>query len=239
MNRAAVAALMRVQLISSCRSFPSVFYTIVLPIVLFVIFGAAFNVDGAYAVFFLPGMIGVMTSSDALFAVGPVMKEYYRQGIVREFKGYPLPLPWLFITFIATRLIFVLISATLLMTVSALFFGYMPGAAELVRYAIAVTLGFATYGFLALCISFMGIADNRDQGIISLYYFLGMFLSDAYLALSERWPVLGIVGYIFPLKPMLQFMRGDPWAFGPMLAWLAAAGTGFILLTRSMRLQRQ
>lgn len=238
MNWGAITALLHAQLISAFRSFPSVFYTIVLPLVLFVIFGAAFNVQGDFAVFFLPGMIGVMVSSDALFAVGPVMKEYFRQGIVREFSGYPLPLFWLFATYVATRLLFVLVSAGLLIAISTVMFGYTPGPLALLHYGVGMVLGFTAYAFVALTISFIGIRDNKDQGFISLYYFLGMFLSDAYLILSARWPVLDIVSYVFPLKPVLKFMRGEDWALAPCLAWVAAAALGFVLLTRRMRLQR-
>jgi len=238
MNVPAVTQLLRFQILSSTRSVASVFYTIVLPVMLFCVFGFMFGVDANYAVFFLPGMIGVMTTSDALFAVGPVMKEYFRQGIVREFRGYPLPIAWLFVTFIVTRLLFILVSATLLATVSALVFGYLPSAGTLALYAVAIVLGFASYGLIALCISFVGIVDNRDQGLLSLYYFLGMFLSDAYFSLSQKGWIFDAIGYLFPLKVMLQLMRGDAAAIAPMLAWFVAALGCFTLLVRSMRALR-
>lgn len=238
MNVAAVSQLMGYQVLSSCRSFASVFYTIVLPLVLFVVFGTTFGVDADYAVFFLPGMIAVMTSSDALFAVGPVMKEFFRQGIVREFRNYPINIAWLFCTFIATRLLFVLTSSVLLAALSGILFGYVPDPGTALRYLVAVVLGFTTYGLIALCISFMGIVDNKDQGMLSIYYFLGMFLSDAYLSLSQKNWVLDAVGYFFPLKPMLQLMRGNDMAAIPLLAWLAGAVTLFMLVVRSMRVAR-
>lgn len=233
------AALMRIQMLASTRSFPSVFYTIVLPAILFVIFGLVFNVNGDYARFFLPGMIGVMGSSDALFAVGPVIKEYFRQGIVREFRTYPFPLVWLFVSFILMRLVFIIFSAALLVSISVILFGFVPTPVDLVRYVVALGVGFSAYSFIALSISFRGIADNRDQGFISLYYFLGMFLSDAYMKLSDRVPALGMIGYAFPLKPVLQFMRGNNAALIPCMAWLVVSGGAFALLIRSMQLQRR
>lgn len=232
-------SLFKVQMLSSLRSFPSVFYTIILPVVLFLIFGAVFNVDGEYAHFFLPGMIGVMVSSDALFAVGPVMKEYFRQGIVREFRTYPFPLSWLFITFILTRLIFVMASATLLIFVSAVAFNYVPTASETSRFILAVLPAYASYSFIALIFSFWGIQDNRDQALISLYYFLGMFMSDAFISLSARWPILDVTGYIFPLKPALEFMRGDWNKFPIQIIWTGIAFGAFWHLTRSLRLKRR
>lgn len=238
MNAAAASQLMRFQLLSSFRSFASVFYTIVLPLVLFTVFGITFGVDADYARFFLPGMIAVMTTSDALFAVGPVMKEYFRQGIVREFRTYPLSIAWLFGTFIATRLIFILISSALLVSLSGLMFGYVPALALLPNYVAAIVLGFFAYGMIALCISFLGIVDNKDQGMLSIYYFLGMFLSDAYFQLSSKSALIDLLGYLFPLKVMLQVMRGSSMALLPLIGWLTIAAATFMLLVRSMRIAR-
>lgn len=237
MNQA-VALLFKYQMLSSVRSFASVFYTIVLPLVLFVLFGAIFGVNADFAVFFLPGMLAVTTSSDALFAVGPVIKEYFRQGIVREFKNYPMPLSYLFFTFIATRLIFVFVSSCLLVALSGLIFGYFPGLLELGLYSLGLLFGFIIYSLLALCISFLGIKDNKDQGILSVYYFLGMFLSDAYITLSEKSEFFNAIGYIFPLKVVLKLMRGDISAILPCLAWLVLSAFWFMMLMRRMRIKR-
>jgi ABC-2 type transport system permease protein len=232
------ALLLKYQILSSVRSFASVFYTIVLPLVLFILFGVIFGVKADFAVFFLPGMLAVTTSSDALFAVGPVIKEYYRQGIVREFKSYPLPLAYLFFTFIATRLVFVFVSSCLLVALSGLVFGFFPGSLELGLYALGLVLGFIIYSLLALCISFLGIKDNRDQGVLSLYYFLGMFLSDAYIILSAKSEIFNAIGYIFPLKVVLQLMRGDISALIPCLGWLVLSSLWFMMLMRRMRIKR-
>lgn len=234
----AFAALLKVQALASARSFASTFYSIILPSFLFVIFGLVFRIDAEYAVFFLPGMMGVMASSDALFAVGPVIKAYYQQGIVREFKNYPVPTAWLFITFIMVRLVVVAISSALLVALSALLFGYLPGPGTLALYGAGVILCFAIYAFLALAISFWGARDGRDQGLISAYYFLGMFLSDAYFVLSARGAWLDAVGYAFPLKPVLQIMRGDASALLPAAIWAVLSVSAALFILSRVRFAR-
>ena len=239
MSIVAVHQLFYYQFCSSCRSFASVFYTIFLPLVIFAIFGTFFGVDENYAVFFLPGMLGVMSSSDALFAVGPVIKEYFRQGIVREFRSYPINMVWLFTTFIFTRILFVMTSALLLCVASVILFGYFPNLEVGFRIVLGLILNFFTYGFIALTISFWGIADNRDQGILSIYYFLGMFLSDAFFNLSQTNDFFYVVGYFFPLRVTLEFIRGDYLALIWCLIWLLSAITSFILQMRMMSTHRK
>lgn len=231
-------ALMKVQAISSGRSFPSIFYSVVLPAFLFIVFGLVFGVDAEYAAFFLPGMMGVMVTSDALYAVGPVIKAYHQQGIFREFKTYPVPTAWLFISFILARLVVVCISSALLITLSAVLFGYLPSLETIALYALGIILGFMIYSLIALMISFAGITDNRDQGFISVLYFGGMFLSDAYMRLSTRGVLFDIIGYVFPLKPVLQVMRGDLMALPIVGCWLAASFVLYLLVINRARFQR-
>lgn len=194
--------------------------------------------DSRYAAFFLPGMIGVMVSSDALFGVGPVMKEYFRQGVVREFRSYPLPLFWLFVTFIAVRLVFVAISGLLLILTSGVLFDFLPSMGDLALYVVGIALGYSAYSFIALTASFKGIYDNRDQGFKSTYYFLGMFLSGAFFDLSGQWPWADYISYAFPLRPMIDFMRGDICAFWFCLVWSAVTLTLFYQFTKTMKIKR-
>lgn len=223
MNLKPIISLLNVQFLSSLRSFASVFYTLFLPGFLFVIFGLVFRVTGEYAVFFLPGMIGVMVSSDAMFATGPVVKQYYVLGIVREFRSYPIATAWLFVTFVLVRLVFVTIAALILIAISSFLFSYIPDPPVIVRYTIGVILCYSIYSFIALSVSFFGIVDNRDQGILSVYYFGGMFLADAYIALSRSSPILDLVGYIFPLKVVLKYMRGSDLDLLYLFVWLAVS----------------
>jgi len=229
----AFITLLKVQALTSMRSFASNFYSIILPVFLFVVFGLAFGVDANYATFFLPGMIGVMVSSDALFAVGSVIKSYHQKGILREFKNYPIPRSWIFTTFIIVRLIIIIISSIILVITSAILFYYVPSIEILPFYVIGTITCFSIYSFITLSVNFFIERDELNQSVISSYYFTGMFLSDAYFLLSVHNSWIDFVGYAFPLKPVLQFMRGDYSALLLILIWAAAAmGTALFVLSR-------
>lgn len=226
------------QYVSSCRVPESVVYTIILSPLLFVIFGYAFRIDIEYTKFFLPGMIGCMVCSDALYSVGPVIKKYYSMNIVRYFKGYPVNILSLFVGFVLTRLIFIILSMALLVILSVLLFGFNPSLVDLGRYLIGTFFIFATYSFIGITISFYGLEDNKDQGIIGIYYMVTIFLSDAFFVLSKANLAFDIIGYFFPLRVMLNFMRGDNMSLAYSAAWMVASLIMFFWVIRKIKLTR-
>ncbi len=226
------------QFLVSCRSRESVFFTIILSPLLFVIFGMAFRIDEEYAKFFLPGMIASTACSDALYAVGPVIKNYFSMNIVRYFKGYPVNLSSLFVGFILTRLIFILVSTLILIAVSVFIFGFQPSFVDLARYFLGVIFIFSIYSFIALTISFYGIKDSKDQGITGIYYMLTIFLSDAFFVLSKANLTFDIVGYFFPLKTVLIYMRGDIFYLVFCCGWLFLSFVIFYFRIKKLQLTR-
>ena len=230
--------ILKSQLIGSLKSKEAVFFSIFLPPLLFVIFGLAFRVDGEYAKFFLPGMIGSIFVSDALLAVGPIIKNYYTLKIVRYFRGYPLSISWLFVSFILTRLFFVMVSSLILIILSTFIFDYTPNLFIFARYVIGMILGFSIYSLIALTISFYGIEDNKDQGILSILFFMSIFLSDAFFVLSKVNVAFDVVGYFFPLRIVLDFMRGNDLSIIYCLLWLVFSFVIFYYRIRRIELKR-
>ena len=61
----------------------AVFFSLVFPVFLFFIFGNLWGTaDKDYISLLLSGIIGMTVASDGLFAVGPVVKEYYSSGLI-------------------------------------------------------------------------------------------------------------------------------------------------------------
>ena len=204
-----------------------IFFTIVLPLLLFIFFGYVFGIGGGqsveYAQFVLPGMIGVMCSSDALYMVGPTVRSYVAQGLVREFKTLPLWTGHLFFGFAATRLIFVLVSMVCLLVVSAFLFEYVPVGLDVVRILLGAAMAFVAYALLAVTVSLYANSSAVDYGFASVYHLLGMFLCDAFFELIDEDSALYMLTFAFPLKPALLFMRGENWPLAVLVAWILAA----------------
>lgn len=213
-----------------------VIFTLLVPLLLFALFGLIFglgqNQGVAYAEFVLPGMIGVMCSSDALYMVGPMIRTYLTQGLAREFKSLPFWTGHLFLGFAATRLIFVMISMACLIVASAALFSHLPGGAEALRILVGAAATFAAYALLAVGISLLANSSAVDYGFASVYHFLGMFLCDAFFVLFENDSMLYALAFAFPLKPALLFMRGEDWPLAILAAWMLAGLALVVLVLR-------
>ena len=213
-----------------------VIFTLLVPLLLFALFGLIFglgqNQGVAYAEFVLPGMIGVMCSSDALYMVGPMIRTYLTQGLAREFKSLPLWTGHLFLGFATARLVFVTISMACLIVASAALFSHLPSGAEALRILVGAAATFAAYALLAVGISLLANSSAVDYGFASVYHFLGMFLCDAFFVLFENDSMLYALAFVFPLKPALLFMRGEDWPLAILAAWMLAGLALVVLILR-------
>lgn len=221
----------------AARSEPfGIIFTLLLPLLLFALFGLIFGLgqdrSNVYAAFVLPGMIGVMCSSDGLYMVGPMIRTYLTQGLAREFKSLPLWMGHLFLGFVVTRLIFVMTSMACLIVASAVLFSYLPAGVEALRILVGAAMTFAAYALLAVGISLLANSSAGDYGFASVYHFLGMFLCDAFFVLFEDDTVLYAVTFAFPLRPALLFMRGDDWPLAVLVAWVLAGLALVVLVLR-------
>ena len=225
MNKLAIVT--RYQL-RAARAEPfGIIFTLLLPLFLFALFGLIFglgqNRGGEYVEFVLPGMIGVMCSSDALYMVGPMIRAYLTQGLVREFKNLPLWTGHLFLGFVATRLVLVVISMACMIVASAVMFSHMPAGMDAVRMIVGAALTFAAYALLAVGVSLLVNSKAGDYGFGSVYYFLGMFLCNAFFVLPDDNTMLYAITFAFPLKPALLFMRGEDWPLAVLVVWMLAS----------------
>ncbi|BAV94479.1 ABC transporter permease [Ichthyobacterium seriolicida] len=237
MNKA-IRKLFLIQLLSSIRSPESIFYSVIFPPTLFIIFGFSFGVGQGYINFFLSGMIGVTIIGDGLNAIGPVIKLYYSLGIVKYFKSYPLNIIWLFISFILVRMMVVLFSCLILILLSYLFFELSINQMNLTNYIIGGALLFIIYSFLGLLISLYGIDSDKSTLISSFVFFGSMFLSDAYFNISSVNTVFLFISYIFPLKVVLNFMRGNDIHLLWSILWLILVSISFYLVITNTKLKR-
>lgn len=239
MSGKVIRLLLKFQFITSLfRSSETVLLTILLPCVLFVIFGLAFSVDSVYAAFFLPGMIGSIITSDALYSVAPEIKKYYTLQIVRYFRGYPLNIIWIFVTLILTRLVYISFASVLVILLSVFIFDYTPDFNSLILYLIGIFLGFSIYSLIGLTISLYGIKDDKDQSIFTLVYLMSIFLADAFFKMSRANDFFSVVSYFFPLRPVLDFMRGDLISVVYCFIWLLASLIFYYFKVNSMELKR-
>jgi ABC-2 type transport system permease protein len=239
------------------RNRSGAFFTILLPVMFLVFFGAI-NRDATvqltpggpeigYTTFFAPGMLGmaIMTGSFVALVIGlTFMRD---NGQLKRLRGTPLP-PWAFFCGqVVSRLVLIVVEAVLVLGLGRLLFhvSLPPSAAAWATFALAVLVGTAT--FTAVGVAYTRLVTNADSApaLANAAYLPLLFLSGAWFPISGLPHWLASVANAFPLAPMLDGMRqalifghgpGAIWTdLRKLLAWLVV---GLLVAMRTFRWER-
>ena len=239
------------------RNRSGAFFTILLPVMFLVFFGAI-NRDATaqlsqngpevgYTTFFAPGMLGmaIMAGTFVSLVIGlTIMRD---NGQLKRLRGTPLP-PWAFFGGqIVSRLVLVAVEAVLVLSLGRLLFhvSLPPSATAWASFALVVLLGTAT--FTAVGVAYTRLVVNADSApaLANAAYLPLLFLSGAWFPIAGLPHWLASLANTFPLAPMLDGMRQTlvlghgPGAIWPdlrnLLVWLAV---GLLISLRTFRWER-
>jgi ABC-2 type transport system permease protein len=158
------------------RNLWGAFFTILLPVMLLILFGAI-NRDAsvrlgphgsriAYTSFFTPGMLGMAVMASTFAGLVTSLAVMRDNGQLKRLRGTPLP-PWAFFTGqIASRLVPVTIEAVLVLALARLLFQVsLPRSASAWgAIALVVVLGAATFSALGIAYTPPGGQRRRGAG---------------------------------------------------------------------------
>ncbi len=227
------------QLLISLRTKKSVFFTIVFPIFLFIIFGSIWGTgQKEYISLILSGIIGMAISSDGLFAVGPVIKHYYSSGLIKYLRKMPFNILLHFSGLIISRIITLFFTVALLCVVAKLMFGYTVSLTEVINYIFGVFIGMFIFSFLGLVASFSGIKKDAINDLsINFIFFIILFTSNAFYPVGDFNKIIGFIGNILPLNPVLSILRGNGFNMF-IIFWLIIPALIFYFLFNKIKFSR-
>lgn len=226
------------QLLIFLRIKQAVFFTVAFPIFLFVIFGSIWGAQNdGYVSFLLSGIIGMTVASDGLFAIGPVIKEYYANGLIKYLRKLPFNILLHFMGLIISRVISLFFIVFLLCITAFLMFGYVVTFLEIINFIIGVFVGLFIFSFLGLVIIFSGVKQAADKGITNFVYFIILFTSNAFYPVGEFNKLIGHIGNILPLNQILSILRGDGANYF-LAIWILVPMFLFVFLFKNVKFNR-
>ena len=226
------------QLLIYLRIKQAVFFSIAFPVFLFVIFGNIWGVNEGYIPFLLSGIIGMTIASDGLFAVGPVIREYYTNGLIKYFRKLPFNILLHFAGLIISRIISLIFTIGILCIISYFVFGFLPSFNNFTHSIVGAILGLTIFSFIGLILSFSGIKGGADKGLSNLIYFIILFTSMAFYPIKSFNKVIGTIGDYLPLNPILNILRDEAVNYYVLLFWLIAPIIVFYIIFNRIKFNR-
>ncbi len=225
-------------LINYLRIKQAVFFSIAFPIFLFLVFGSIWGINQEeYVASLFTGVMGMTIASDGLFAIGPVIKEYYASGLIKYLRKLPMNILSYFIGLIISRIISLFVVLILLSVVSKLVFNYNPSPEQIMNLVLGIVVGLFLFAFLGLTVSFSGIKNGSEKGLINFVFFGILFTSNSFYPVGQFNQVVGTIGDILPLNPILHLLRGEEKSL-TILIWLIIPIVLFSLLFRRVKFAR-
>jgi ABC-2 type transport system permease protein len=217
------------------RSPPAVFFTVMFPVLILVIFSSIFGsgeieelgVDGA--TYYVPGIITLSIVSATLVNVAMRIVEMRESGRLKRLRGTPLPSWAYFGGRICNALV---VSVLMLLIVSAIgHFVYDVALPTETIPALLVTLVVGTFTFCSLGLALSCAIPSEEAAppitnfsVLPLYFISGVFVPESEIP-------QGALDFasIFPIRPFFQciFTAYDPTTTGAGFEW---GHLGFIAL---------
>lgn len=226
------------QTVASLRVKQAVFFSLVFPAFMFITFGKIWgNDDPNYIRFLLSGIIGITVASDGLFAVGTVIKHYYQGGLIKYLNKMPFNILTYFSGYIISRFIFIFFVIALLSISAFLIFEYSVTYKEFMWFVLGSVIGMFIFSFIGLSLSFSGIRDGFDTGLINFVYFIFIFTSNAFYPVEEFNEAIGEIGNMLPINPVLDVLRGGDFSL-KLILWVTLPAILFYILFKRFKHSR-
>jgi ABC-type multidrug transport system permease subunit len=223
---ALLSGQIRYALLGLRRDLLSVFFAVVFPALLLVLFPSVFGdapVHGLpMAQYLLPGMITYAVAVGGYVNLPESVAAARVQGVLRRLRGTPLPTGVLLTGRAISALIVGLLSTGLLCTVAVTVLGVRVDPARLPAFLLAVVVGVCCFAALGLAVVAL-LRSARSVLAVTLGTLLPLsFVSEIFVVGDAAMPPwLSAVGAVFPLRHLMEALLAAtrPGAGGTGVAW--------------------
>jgi ABC-2 type transport system permease protein len=238
------------------RQREAVVFTVMLPVLLLVVFGAVLNFDLGQGVtftqYFMAGIIaaGILGASLQNMAIGIATER--SDGTLKSLAGTPMPRSAYFVGKVVQVLVVTAAIIAILLFIGGVFYGVdVPTGGDWVTFAWVAILGSASCTLLGIALSSLAKNGRSASATVTPFALLLQFISGVFFQFSEIPSWMQTVASFFPLKWMAQGLRSvflpdemaaaEPagsWELGRVALVLAVwCVLGLVLCVRTFRWQ--
>jgi ABC-2 type transport system permease protein len=240
------------------RQRESVVFTLLLPVLLLVTFGAVLTYrigDGVtFVQYFTPGIIGAGILGASLQNMAISIATERSDGTLKNLYGTPMPKSAYFVGKVVQVLAVTLCIVVVLLLIAVGFYGVdLPSGAEWLTFAWVSVLGAAACTLLGIAVSSLAKNGRSASATVTPIALVLQFISGVFFQFSSLPHWMQTVAAVFPLKWMTQGLRSvflpdalaaqEPagsWELGTvalvLAIWVAA---GLVLCVLTFRWQDQ
>ena len=248
-----------IELLTFPRDREAAFFTLVLPVLLLVVFGSAFNDDVApgipFSQYFLAGMIASGVVYTAFQNLAIVIPQERDDGTLKRLQGTPMPKAAYFVGKVGVVLVVYVVQVSLLMLIGVTLFDVSLSSdpQDWVVFTWLSILGLVCCTLLGVAFSSLVKTGRGAPALVSPVVLVLQFTSGVFFQYDELPSWMQQFAAIFPLKWLCQGMRSvflpdsfqrqelaGSWELGRvalvLVLWSVAA---LVLALRSFRWQRR
>jgi ABC-2 type transport system permease protein len=217
-----VVRQVRYQLLLFWRVPVALFFTLVLPLLMLVLFNALFGdgrVDtdqGSWQVRqFYTGSLAAFTAVSATYTnlanMVPIRRE---EGVLKRWRGTPLP-PWIYLAgAIGSAVVIAAGGVVIMLSLGVVAYDLDIESAKLPAAALTFVVGVASFAALGMAVASLVPRASAASAVANATILPLAFVSNVFIVLEDppRW--LDVLGDVFPLKPFVTSFQD---AFNPLV----------------------
>jgi ABC-2 type transport system permease protein len=194
------------------RQRESVVFTLMLPVLLLVVFGAVLDFDigngVSFTQYFMAGIIaaGVLGASLQNMAISIATER--SDGTLKSLAGTPMPKSAYFVGKVVQVLAVTAVIVVVLLFIGVVFYGVdLPTGSDWATFLWVTVLGAAACTLLGIALSSLAKNGRSASATVTPFALLLQFISGVFFQFSEIPTWMQTVAAIFPLKWMAQGLR--------------------------------
>jgi ABC-2 type transport system permease protein len=194
------------------RQREAVVFTLMLPVLLLVVFGAVLNFDLGQGVsftqYFMAGIIaaGILGASLQNMAISIATER--SDGTLKSLAGTPMPRSAYFVGKVVQVLAVTAAIIVILLLIGALFYGIdLPSGTDWLTFAWVAVLGSASCTLLGIAVSSLAKNGRSASATVTPFALLLQFISGVFFQFNEIPSWMQTLAALFPLKWMAQGLR--------------------------------